>query len=188
MRLILGSESKWRRELFAEMGYSFDVVAPGIDEKAIRDNRPEVLTMKLAEAKSKALRPMLRGEYLLVTADQVVTVNSNIREKPETYAQMHMWLETAHLAPAVCCTAIAVYNSKREYMIVDVDIATIHFKEFPHYIIELLVDQKEMMNCAGGFTCEHPLIDPYISKVEGCRDSIQGFPKHLVKKLLNKVR
>jgi septum formation protein len=46
-RIILGSSSKWRKEILTEMGFDFLSVFPDIDEKAIRDKDPKVLTMKV---------------------------------------------------------------------------------------------------------------------------------------------
>ena len=41
MKIILGSNSKSRRKVLTDMGYDFEVVAPNIDEKAIR--HPDIL-------------------------------------------------------------------------------------------------------------------------------------------------
>uniref|UniRef100_A0A2P2KVP8 Maf-like protein DDB_G0281937 n=1 Tax=Rhizophora mucronata TaxID=61149 RepID=A0A2P2KVP8_RHIMU len=51
MQLILGSSSKARQKILAEMGYEFTVMTADIDEKCIRKEKPEELVMALAEAK-----------------------------------------------------------------------------------------------------------------------------------------
>lgn len=72
-KVILGSSSKWRKEMLSKMGYTFDTMSPDIDEKgnwyytgqtllrlrclAIRDPNPHVLTLKIARAKAEALLP-----------------------------------------------------------------------------------------------------------------------------------
>ncbi len=188
MRLILGSESKWRRQLFADMGYSFEAVAANIDEGEILDNRPDVLAMLRAIAKSKKLQERFGGPYILLTADQIVTVNGKFRHKPVNFAEAHQFLESAHLHPSVTYSAIVVYNSIRRYLLADVAIAKVFFKPLPAHVIDALVDEGDVMQCAGGFTCESPLISPYIEKMEGEMDSVQGFPKKLVSKLLKAIR
>ncbi|KAG4387516.1 hypothetical protein AAZX31_11G237600 [Glycine max] len=50
-KIILGSSSKARREILAEMGYEFTVMTADIDEKGIRREKPEDLVMALVEAK-----------------------------------------------------------------------------------------------------------------------------------------
>ncbi|XP_057524926.1 uncharacterized protein LOC130804491 isoform X2 [Amaranthus tricolor] len=54
-KIILGSKSKARREIMAEMGYEFTILTADIDEKAIRKEKPEDLVMALAEAKADAI-------------------------------------------------------------------------------------------------------------------------------------
>ncbi len=184
MRFVLGSESKWRKQLFAEMGYDFDVMPANIDEKKILDNRPDVRALLIAVAKSRALWPKLNGDYLLVTGDQVVEVNKRIRGKPETHAEAHLFLETAHLHPATTHSAIVVYHARKRTLFADVDTATIHFKKISEAAIEALIDEGDALLCAGGFACESRAIQPFIARIEGVMDSIQGFPKKMVAELI----
>ncbi|BAS83094.1 Os03g0229600 [Oryza sativa Japonica Group] len=51
LRLILGSSSASRRQILAEMGYSFTLLSADIDEKEIRKEKPEELVVALAHAK-----------------------------------------------------------------------------------------------------------------------------------------
>ncbi|RYQ95221.1 hypothetical protein Ahy_B08g090283 [Arachis hypogaea] len=51
IKIILGSSSKARRQILAEMGYEFTIMTADIDEKSIRKEKPEDLVMALAEAK-----------------------------------------------------------------------------------------------------------------------------------------
>ncbi|XP_047952611.1 7-methyl-GTP pyrophosphatase-like isoform X2 [Salvia hispanica] len=76
--IILGSSSKARREILAEMGYDFTILSADIDEKSIRKEKPEDLVMALAEAKADAIMMKLdrtaqvediSRPTLLITAD-----------------------------------------------------------------------------------------------------------------------
>jgi septum formation protein len=72
------------------MGFTFEVVKPGIDEKAIRYSDPAELVIALGKAKAAALLAGPRAEdfrnkkAFLLTADQVVVCGSTILEKPES--------------------------------------------------------------------------------------------------------
>ncbi|GMN35563.1 hypothetical protein TIFTF001_005374 [Ficus carica] len=59
-KIILGSSSKARRKILAEMGYDFTIMTADIDEKGIRKEKPEELVMALAEAKADAILSKLR--------------------------------------------------------------------------------------------------------------------------------
>ncbi|CAE8604751.1 unnamed protein product, partial [Polarella glacialis] len=73
LEVVLGTSSKWRRGLFQKNfpEYGSDFMAADIDEKAIRAERPEDMTVAIARAKADALLPRLEGRpVLLVCMDQ----------------------------------------------------------------------------------------------------------------------
>ena len=51
-KIVLASESPFRRRAMDMVGIPYETRAANIDEKAIRDDDPETLTRKLAEAKA----------------------------------------------------------------------------------------------------------------------------------------
>ena len=83
MKLILGSSSQFRRAVMDELGFEYEVMAPEIDEKAIRIDDPDALVLAIAHAKADALVGAVEGEALIITSDQVVVWNGQIREKPQ---------------------------------------------------------------------------------------------------------
>jgi septum formation protein len=61
-----------------------------------------------------------------------------------------------------------------------VDTAKIFFKDIPESIINQLIQEGGIFNCAGGLMIEHPLVTPLITKIHGTTDSIMGLPKVLL--------
>ena len=53
-RLILGSTSRYRRELLARLRLPFDVVAPDVDESPRAGETPSALACRLALEKARA--------------------------------------------------------------------------------------------------------------------------------------
>ena len=43
-----------------------------------------------------------------------------------------------------------------------------------------------VLQCAGGLMVEHPLVEPFIARIDGSMDSVMGLSKALVLKLLEK--
>ncbi|PKU76447.1 hypothetical protein MA16_Dca001050 [Dendrobium catenatum] len=77
-KIILGSSSVARRQILLEMGYEFEIRTAGINEKAIRKEKPEELVTVLAKAKADAILSRLEiTDYrdaeptLLITSDIV---------------------------------------------------------------------------------------------------------------------
>ncbi|HRY62470.1 MAG TPA: Maf family nucleotide pyrophosphatase [Candidatus Paceibacterota bacterium] len=185
MKIVLGSQSEARKKVLLRAGYEFDVVVAGIDEKEIRDPDPEKLTLALARAKAKAILPKIKEPSLLITSDQVVTFNGTMREKPENVGEAFQFLFTSHLHPSSTVTAVVVTNTKTGERFVGVDVATIWFRPFTLQVIMDYIKTGDPFRLAGGFDHEHPLLAPFIKKIDGEKESILGLPISLTEKLLD---
>ena len=185
MRIILGSSSQWRQAVMRTITTDFEIMDPNIDEKAIRDENPQVLTGKLAIEKSRALRHRVSGSAMIITADQVITCGGAIREKPEDCRQARVFLRSYRDLPAVSVTAICGYStvSRREVMLHDE--ATVWFKDLTDSAIEHLLDDGVALQCAGGFAVEHPPFKRFIARMDGTPDQIVGFNRVLVQALID---
>jgi septum formation protein len=187
MKIILGSGSESRKKILGEMGYEFEVMTSDIDEKAIRFDDPKKLTLALANAKADALLERIEEPVILITADQVVSWNGQIREKAADKNEARLFLRTYHEYPAEIVTAVAVTNTHTGKSVTEVDVAQVIFKEIPDYVIDNIIEHGNIMSKAGAFAIENPLFDPYIEKVEGAIDSVMGLPKELTKRLIEVV-
>lgn len=92
MLIILASSSKSRSKVLSENGLEHILLSPNIDEKAVGDRiKGDASSVCLAVAKAK-MESILRRvkqqvEYkdaIVITADQVVSYQGTIREKPES--------------------------------------------------------------------------------------------------------
>ena len=81
MRLILASESPWRRELLERAGVPCEGRAHTIDEHALVESDPVVRARRLALAKARSLVPLVPGGWVL-GADQVCHLEGRIFHKP----------------------------------------------------------------------------------------------------------
>lgn len=54
-------------------------------------------------------------------------------------------------------------------------------------MVEALVDEGAVMACAGALMVEHALVAPRIACMHGALDSVQGLPKALLLRLLQRV-
>ena len=188
MKIILGSQSKGRRKMLEEMGYEFEVESANIDEKAIRIDDPKELTLALARAKAEALRAQFLEDAILITSDQVVVWNGEIREKPQDEKEAEEFLEGYNIHPAQTVTAVVVTNTATDKQAQGVDIATVYFSTFSEKDIREIIEDKSLFEMAGGFTVEGELWERHINKIEGKRDSVIGLPKELTERLIKEVR
>ncbi|MFA6338951.1 MAG: Maf family nucleotide pyrophosphatase [Candidatus Paceibacterota bacterium] len=187
MKIILGSQSKGRKQIFEEMGYQFEVMSSNIDEKAIRFEDPKELTLALAKAKAEALKPQILESAILITSDQVVVWNNEIREKPQDEKEAREYLEGYNIYPAETVTAVVVTNLATGKQAEGIDIAKVHFNEFLEKDIEDILNDGRTFEIAGGFTVDGELWESHIKEIEGTRDSVIGLPKELTERLMNEV-
>ena len=54
------------------------------------------------------------------------------------------------------------------------------FRPIPEEVVEQLIEEGEIFQCAGGLMIEHPLITPLILSMAGSEDAIQGLSKDTV--------
>ncbi|XP_026392654.1 maf-like protein DDB_G0281937 isoform X2 [Papaver somniferum] len=195
-KIILGSSSKSRKDILTEMGYDFTIMTADIDEKEIRMEKPEDLVMALAEAKADAILSRLQTDVnkeedaestLLITADQVVVYEGVIREKPSSKEEARQFIKGYSGGRAATVGSVLVTNLTTGTRRGEWDRVEIYFREIPDEVIEKLVDEGVVLYVAGGLIIEHPLILPFIEKVEGTTDSVMGLPKALTEKLIHEV-
>lgn len=185
MQIILGSGSRWRRELLEQAGVEFSVLVGDLDEKQIRDPDPEKLTLAIAVAKGDALAEKISEPCILITCDQVVCWNDEIREKPDSVEQAREYLQSYSEHNAKTYTAVVLTNTATGESKTIVDVATVYFKHIPEDVIETVIAEGEIFKCAGGFQVEGHLISQYIDRVAGDLDSVKGLPVAWVTKALH---
>ncbi|MEK7539806.1 MAG: Maf family nucleotide pyrophosphatase [Patescibacteria group bacterium] len=187
MKVVLGSQSKGRKQMLMEMGYKFEVMSAGIDEKAIRHQDPQQLTMALANAKADVLLKKIHEPCLLITSDQVVAWNGQILEKPETPEEAREFLRGYAIHPAQTVTAVVVVNTQTQQRAQAVDLATVWLKPIPDALIQQFIAEGNVFSWAGGFGIQDALKYNLVEKLEGTVDSIMGLPKELTTQLLKQV-
>jgi len=188
MKLILGSASPWRKTILAQAGYEFITMAANIDEQAIRDPNPQQLAAKLAQAKAQALLPQITEAAILITCDQLVLCNHEIREKPQNIEQAQYYLESYQHYPATTITAVTITNNQTHQQISDLDEATITFHPIPQDVIKALIEKGDIFACAGGFQIEGDAkLSPYVKHITGDIDSVKGLPMRMVSAMLKQI-
>lgn len=189
MKLILGSSSKYRREVLEKAGYAFEVMSPDIDEKAIRHDDFYKLPLLITKAKSEALASKVHVPAFVITADQIVVCDGKLYEKPKDADEARAFLTSysnGHLAETV--SGVGVFNTQNKKYSQGNDIAKIYFKPIPEAVMEEFIRNGDPYSRAGGFAIQSPILIPYIAKIEGTRESVMGLPIHLLEKLMEEVK
>ena len=184
MRLILGSSSQFRRAVMDELGFEYEVLAPEINEKAIRIDDPDALVLAIAHAKADALVGAVEGEALIITSDQVVVWNGEIREKPQDREEAKRFIMSYGEHPAVIINGLVVTHVPSGRRAESVSAMHTWYVPIPDLAAEEILDTSDVMFCAGGLQTEHPLFRHFMIHTDGSDDHAMGLPKGELLKLL----
>ena len=167
MKIVLGSSSKYRKELLENRGYQLEVMIPDINEKAIRTDDFNQLPLLVARAKADALLPKVSQPSILVTADVVVVCGDDLYEKPKDEQEARFFLNKySEGNPAEVISALVVINTVNNKRAEGIDIAKVYFSVLPPTVIDEFIKNGDPFSKAGGFGIQIPILKPYVSKIE----------------------
>ena len=184
-RIILGSNSPRRRELLSGLGIEFTVDTGNSFEER---NEPGVeaheLPCRLSAGKSHGFHRPLEDDELLITADTVVIVDSEVLGKPhsrdEAVAMLHKLSGRAHEV----VTAVTLRDNTREETF---SMSTrVHFSELSRQEIDHYVDTYRPYDKAGAYGIQEWIGYVGISAIEGSFYNVMGFPVHRVWRALQR--
>jgi septum formation protein len=184
MKLVLGSQSEGRQHVLQAAGYKYTILPAHIDEKAIRTTDLNKLPLLVARAKALALLPKLSRTDILITADSIAVWDGQLREKPESLIEARKFLESYSQSSVRNITGVVVTNLENGAQYEGVESATAWFSHIPAQAVDALLAEGRIMNYAGGYGIENPLLSPYVVKVDGEVSCVTGLPLTLTKRLL----
>lgn len=150
MRIVLASESEFRRRAMDMLDLPYEVHPARIDEKAIRHDDPAQLTRILAEAKAQKIA----GECpnaVIVSGEAVAAKDARIFEKPRSKQEAAEFLREFSGNEFQFVTALAVLNTQTSRMLSTVETLKIRFRQLLDREIQHYVDKYDVLNYAGAF-------------------------------------
>lgn len=151
--LVLGSTSRYRRELLERLGLGFEIAAPDVDEAPLPGERPAQTALRLAEAKARAVAGRY-GDALVIGSDQVADCDGAPIGKPGDRARAVAQLRRLSGRTVVFHTGVALVDARsgrchREL----VDVAST-FRALDEAEIAAYVDREAPWDCAGSVRSE----------------------------------
>lgn len=151
--LILGSTSRYRRELLGRLRLPFDTAAPDVDESPLPDEAPEALARRLALAKAHAVAARFPGA-LVIGSDQVADLDGEPIGKPGTHERAVKQLQRMRGRTVVFHTALAVVCRETGFEAQDLAAVRVRFRELSDLDIERYLRAEQPYDCAGSAKAE----------------------------------
>jgi septum formation protein len=151
--LILASSSSYRRELLERLGVPFSVVAPKIDEAVRQGELPAATSVRLAEAKARAIAAT-HPNALIIGCDQVAACDGIAIGKPRDRDDALAQLKAMRGRTIIFHTALALLNTHTDRcQTALVDVAST-FRVLDDEQLAAYIDRDQPYDCAGSVKCE----------------------------------
>jgi septum formation protein len=182
VRLLLASASPRRADLLRAAGFSFDVHAAHVDERALPGETPSDYVVRLARDKARAA-PIMPA-HVVLGADTTVVAGDEMLAKPESPDDARRMIRLLAGRRHEVLTGVAVRSGAREFT--GLETTWVEFAPLSDDEIAWYVDSGEPDGKAGGYAIQG-LASRFVTRVDGSYSNVVGLPVALVYRLLVQV-
>ena len=196
-RLILASGSPRRRDLLANHGLAFEVMAADVDETVRPGELPDDYVIRLAVEKAMAIRNRLHAEateaatsgdidppdIAVIGADTTVAFHNEILGKPSDADDARAMLRRLSGSTHQALTGVAVVRHEAVSLCVRTNVT---FAQLTDHEIDWYVNSGEPFDKAGGYGIQG-IAGSYIEHIDGNVQNVAGLPMHHLVILLARV-
>jgi septum formation protein len=152
-RLVLGSTSRYRRELLGRLCIPFEVAAPDVEEAPLPGESPRAVAVRLALAKARDVAQRF-PQAVVIGSDQVADLAGEPLGKPGTHARAVEQLRRMRGRTVVFHTALAVVCMATGFEAEDLAPVQVHFRDLTDAEIEAYLLAEQPYDCAGSAKSE----------------------------------
>jgi septum formation protein len=149
--LILGSTSRYRRELLQRLHIPFEVASPEVDETPAET--PRAIALRLALAKARAVAARFPAA-VVIGSDQVADLQGEPLGKPGDHARATAQLRRMRGQTVVFQTALAVVCQESGFEQVDLAAVQVKFRDLSEAEIQAYLLAEQPYDCAGSAKSE----------------------------------
>ena len=152
-QLILGSSSRYRKELLSRLHIPFEVAAPEVDETPNNHEAPKDLALRLALAKARAVAQQY-PEAVVIGSDQVADLEGLPLGKPGNHANAVLQLQRMRGKTVIFQTALSVICLATGFEQTDLAAVKVTFRDLTDAEIESYLRAEQPYDCAGSAKSE----------------------------------
>lgn len=183
-RIILASGSPRRSHLLQQLGLSFDIIVPHVDESNVSSTAPRSHVIELSKRKADAVSAS-HNSSVVIGADTIVVNKGLIMGKPETREGAVKMLKQLGGTTHYVYTGYTINGSKRN-SISGAEKTAVTFRELELWEIESYVDTWPPYDKAGSYGIQD-FSGVFVKRLEGCFYNVVGLPLHTLYLSLKEV-
>lgn len=196
MRFILGSSSPRRRELFASLGITFEVIKPQIDETQAAGEDPFDYVRRLSRQKAAAVAEridtpatILAADTIVLAADTIgVDAAGDILGKPADVDEAWAMLRRLRGQSHIVCTAFTLLRITEgdPQQITQAVKTTVHMRDYTDDEIDTYIATGDPFDKAGSYAIQHSEFAP-VAEINGDYNNVVGLPIDAVRAALERM-
>jgi septum formation protein len=183
-KIILASQSPWRKKLLSWIGLEFEVRVSDFDERSMEIEDPRELVKILAEKKAEIVAERL-DDGVVVGADTVIILpnNNEVIGKPKDIEDARRIFKKLRGREHIVLTGVCVLDVVSGKKIVEVDETRMNFGNFSDSDLEKYLATGDSMGKAGAYQFL-AIVDDFVESFDGSVSGVIGIPiKRLVRML-----
>lgn len=188
MKIILGSNSKRRKELLDMLKIKYEIFVSDEDEVidsnlSNLENCQNISLQKAINVKNKT-----KGDRIIITCDTIVQKNNKLYGKPkdrlDAINMLKMLSNTYH--EVISCLTIIKIKDNKEEIFKDYNTCKVYFDNLTEEEIIDWVDNHSPYDKAGSYAIQEEF-GKHITKIEGDFYTIVGLPLNKLYNILKKI-
>lgn len=173
-KVILASGSPRRKELLARLGWPVEVRVPPVEEEVEMGFPPAQVAMTLAARKAAYFIPTMEPEEVVIAADTVVALGSQLLGKPATAQEAAAFLRRLSGRWHEVYTGVAVATLERSWIFYER--TAVRFHSLPEELIQAYVRTGAPLDKAGAYGAQDFIGLVGIAQVNGDFYNVMGLP------------
>ncbi len=174
MRLILGSGSKQRRDIFDLLGFKYEVITSLVDEDS-NEKDPNKYVEELSRNKANSVAGQIDGKALIVAADTIIYMDGKVYEKPKSKEEAFQNIKEMLGKTSLAITGITIKDLYQNKEICYSDTAKVVLKDnvTDEDIMWYVENEERLFKVSGYVLLGKASI--FLDKIEGDYNTVFGF-------------
>ncbi len=152
IKLVLATQSPYKRQLLARLARGFAADPSGIDESALKGEAPREQAQRLAESKAREVVPRHPGAWV-IGADQLAEFEGRAVGKQPSAEQARATLLSFSGRRLAFHTAVCVLTPEGKAL-THVDLTVARFRELSRERVERYLELDQPYDCTAAFRAE----------------------------------
>lgn len=181
--LVLASKSPRRREMFDRLSIDYIATSADTDESVSGEVSPAEYVKILAKRKGEAILSRFSAEDFIVSADTIVTLDSEVFGKPTDFNDAFRMLKTFSGNTHKVYTAFSIFHNGRCYT--EAVATEVVFRALSDDEITYYIEHEKPYDKAGAYGIQE-MAGIFVEKINGSFDNVVGLPLTAVEKAMKR--